>query len=311
MEHIATDISELVGQTPMVRLGRLAAGLDAELLAKLESFNPCSSVKDRIALGMIRKAEAAGRLRARTVIVEPTSGNTGIALAFLCASRGYRLKLVMPDSMSIERRKLLGAFGAQLVLTPGAEGMLGAIRRAEQIAEEPDHLMLQQFENPANPDAHREGTAEEIWAATEGRLDVFVAGVGTGGTLTGVASVLKQRNPDLRAVAVEPAGSAVLSGGPAGSHRIQGIGAGFVPAVLDRSLIDEVLAVTDEQAAETSRRLAREEGILAGISSGANVYAALQIASRAESAGKRIATLICDTGERYLSTWLFDEGDPA
>ena len=305
---IASNVTELIGSTPLVRLPRLCAGLQADVAAKLESFNPCSSVKDRIGLSMIEAAERAGWIRRDTILLEPTSGNTGIGLAMVAASRGYPIVLTMPETMSVERRKLLAAFGAQLVLTPGAEGMPGAIRRAEQIAaSDPRYLILQQFENPANPEVHRRTTAEEIWRDVGGELDVFVAGVGTGGTITGVAQVLKPRNPALRIVAVEPADSPVLSGGKPGPHKIQGIGAGFIPGVLDCGLIDEIARVSAEDAGRAARRLAREEGILAGISGGAALHVALGIASRPESARKRIVVVLPDTGERYLSTWLFEE----
>jgi len=304
---IADTIVELVGNTPLVRLGKLGAGLPGTVAVKLESSNPLSSVKDRIARSMIEAAESDGRIGPDTVVVEPTSGNTGVGLAFVCAARGYRLILTMPDSMSMERRSLLKALGAELVLTPGKEGMPGAIARAEQIlAETPDAFMPQQFKNPANPEVHRRTTAEEIWRDTDGTVDVFVAGVGTGGTITGVAAALKERKPEFKAIAVEPAASPVLSGGQAGPHKIQGIGAGFIPDVLDRRLIDEVIRVEGKDAMETARRLAREEGILVGISAGANAWAALQVAARPESAGKLIVTVMCDTGERYLSTGLFD-----
>jgi cysteine synthase A len=306
--QIAPDVTKLIGETPLVRLPRLCAGLQADVVAKLESFNPCASVKDRIALSMIEAAERAGRIRQDTILLEPTSGNTGIGLAMVAASRGYNLVLTMPETMSVERRKLLAAFGAQLVLTPGPEGMPGAIRRAEEMAaSNPRYLILQQFENPANPEVHRRTTAEEIWRDTGGEIDVFVAGVGTGGTITGVAQVLKKRNPALRAVAVEPVESPVLSGGKPGPHKIQGIGAGFVPGVLDRDLIDEIIQVRAEDAGKVARRLAREEGILTGISAGAALHAALEIARRPESAHKRIVVVLPDTGERYLSTWLFEE----
>ncbi len=308
MANIAADITRLVGKTPLVRLGKTAAGLPGEVVLKLESFNPCSSVKDRIGLSMIEAAERSGKLGKDTILVEPTSGNTGIALAFVCAARGYSLVLTMPDTMSIERRKLLAALGAKIILTPGKEGMPGAIRKAQELAEtDARYLIPQQFSNPANPEAHRATTAEEIWADTDGAVDVFVAGVGTGGTITGVADVLKRRKSSVRAVAVEPVDSPVLSGGAAGPHKIQGIGAGFVPDVLDTGLLDEVIQVRHEDAGQTARRMAREEGILMGISAGANVWAALEVARRPESEGKMVVTVVCDTGERYLSTWLFDE----
>ena len=307
---IADSIVDLVGNTPLVRLNRLAQGLAGTVAVKLECLNPLSSVKDRIARSMIEAAEREGRIRPDTVIIEPTSGNTGVGLAFVCAARGYHLILTMPDSMSTERRALLKALGAEVVLTPGSEGMPGAVRRAEElVAATPGAFMPQQFKNPANPDAHRRTTAEEIWRDTDGRIDVFVAGVGTGGTITGVAGALKERKPDLVAVAVEPAASPVLSGGSPGKHGIQGIGAGFVPDVLDVDLIDEVIQVRDEDAFRTARRLAREEGILVGISAGANAWAALEVAARDSSDGKLIVTVMCDTGERYLSTSLFDSDD--
>ncbi len=306
---IAQNITEVVGDTPLVRLGRVGRGLEADLVAKVESFNPCASVKDRIALAMVEAAEAAGAIGPDTVLVEPTSGNTGVGLAFVCAARGYRLVLTMPDTMSVERRKLLAAFGAELVLTPGARGMPGAIEKAEALVNaHADYLMLQQFANPANPAVHERTTAEELWRDTDGAIDILVAGVGTGGTITGVARALKARKPGFRAVAVEPAASPVLSGGEPGPHKIQGIGAGFVPEVLDRSLLDEVIRVEDEVAGATARRLAREEGILVGISSGAAVAAALEVAGRSENAGKLVVVVLPDTGERYLSTWLFEEG---
>jgi cysteine synthase A len=306
MARIADDITKLIGNTPLVRLNRLTAGLDATVVAKLESFNPMSSVKDRIGVAMIEAAERDGRIDKDTLIVEPTSGNTGIALAFACAAKGYRLTLTMPDTLSMERRQVLKALGAELVLTPGAEGMPGAIKKAEEIAAAaPKAFLPQQFKNPANPDIHRRTTAEEIWRDTDGKVDILVAGVGTGGTITGVAEVLKQRKPDFKAIAVEPVDSPVLSGGKPGAHKIQGIGAGFVPDVLRRDLLDEVIQVTSEDAGAMARRLAKEEGIFAGISSGAATWAALSVAKRPESAGKLIVVVLPDTGERYLSTWLF------
>jgi cysteine synthase len=305
---IAEDSTGLIGNTPLVRLNRVTKGIGAEVVAKLESFNPLSSVKDRLGVAMIADAEAKGLIKKNTVIVEPTSGNTGIALAFVCAARGYRLVLTMPDTMSIERRQLLTILGAELVLTPGAEGMTGAIKKAEQLlAENSGYFMPQQFKNPANPEIHRLTTAEEIWRDTDGRVDIVVAGVGTGGTITGITEVLKKRKPGFKAIAVEPEGSPVLSGGKAGSHKIQGIGAGFVPDVLRKELIDEIVTVSNEEAGIMARRLAKEEGILAGISSGAAVSAALKVAGRPENKGKLIVVMLPDTGERYLSTWLFQE----
>jgi cysteine synthase A len=305
---IARDSTELIGNTPLVRLNHITAGAEAEVVAKLESFNPLGSVKDRVGVSMIVTAEEKGLIKKDTVIVEPTSGNTGIALAFVCAARGYKLVLTMPDTMSLERRQLLSVLGAQLVLTPGAEGMPGAVRRAEQlVAENPNYLLLQQFKNPANPEIHRLTTAEEIWRDTEGRVDMLVAGVGTGGTITGVAEVIKKRKPEFKTIAVEPANSPVLSGGKPGPHRIQGIGAGFIPDVLKLDLVDEIIKVTNEDAGTMARRLAKEEGILAGISSGAATWAALEIARRPANAGKLIVVVLPDTGERYLSTWLFQE----
>jgi cysteine synthase A len=305
---IFEDITKTIGRTPLVRLNRMTGGMQAQVVVKLESFNPLSSVKDRIGVAMIDDAENRGLLKEGSVIIEPTSGNTGISLAFVAAARGYRLILTMPDTMSIERRQLLTIFGAELVLTPGSEGMKGAIRKAEELAvETPGALILQQFNNPANPEIHRQTTAEEIWDDTDGRADILVAGVGTGGTLTGVTEVLKGRKPDFKAVAVEPEDSPVLSGGQTGLHKIQGIGAGFVPGVLNRGIIDEVIRVSNEDAGITARRLAREEGILAGISSGAALWAGLEVAKRLENKGKMIVVVLPDTGERYLSTWLFKE----
>ncbi len=301
-----THIGATIGRTPLVRLNRMAAGLEAQIHVKLEFFNPLGSVKDRIAASMIEAAEREGRITPETLIVEPTSGNTGIALAFICAAKGYRLCLTMPETMSIERRKLLVHHGAELVLTPGPGGMKGAIDKAREIVSaEKDAFMPDQFGNPANPRIHRETTAEEIWHDTEGRVDILVAGVGTGGTITGISQVIKARKPSFRSIAVEPAASPVLSGGQKGPHKIQGIGAGFVPDVLDRSVIDEVVTVSNEDAFETARALARTEGILAGISSGAAVWAALEVARRPESAGKRIVAILASTGERYISTELF------
>jgi cysteine synthase A len=304
---IAESITDLVGRTPLVRLGRIADGSGAQILGKLESFNPAGSVKDRIGLSMIEAAEASGDLiPGESVVVEPTSGNTGIALAFVCAAKGYRCILTMPETMSVERRTLLRAYGAELVLTAGADGMRGAIAQAEEIASQIDGAFVpQQFQNPANPEAHRRTTAEEIWADTDGEVDVLVAGVGTGGSITGVAQVLSERRPGFRAIAVEPVESPVLSGGQPGPHKIQGIGAGFVPGVLDTEAYDEVIVCEADDAFEMSRRLAREEGILVGISAGANVWAALEVARRPASAGKTIVTFLCDTGERYLTTPLF------
>jgi cysteine synthase A len=308
MGRIARDITELVGRTPLVRLNRLTSEVEAEIVVKLEAFNPAASVKDRIGLAMIEAAEKDGKLNPETTIIEPTSGNTGIALAFVAAARGYRLILTMPDTMSLERRKMLKAFGAELVLTPGAEGMGGAIRKAEElVSQTPRAFMPQQFKNPANPAVHQLTTAEEIWADAEGKVDYFLAGVGTGGTITGVGQVLKERNPEAKVIAIEPVDSPVLSGGKPGPHKIQGIGAGFVPEILDIKVVDEIIKVANDDAGVIARRLAKEEGILAGISSGAAVWAALEVARRPEAKGKRIVTVLPSTGERYLSTWLFAE----
>jgi cysteine synthase A len=304
--NIAENVTQLVGNTPLVRLNRVADGAVADVVAKLEFFNPANSVKDRIGVAMIDAAERAGLMKPDTIVLEPTSGNTGIALAMVCAARGYRCVLTMPDTMSTERRMLLRAFGAELVLTPGAEGMAGAIAKAEEMAKNDQRYFVpQQFENPANPEIHRKTTAEEVWRDTDGKVDFVVAGVGTGGTLTGIAQVIKERRPSARIVAVEPADSAVLSGGQKGPHPIQGIGAGFVPPVLDMDLVDEVIAVSSDDALDLARRLAREEGLLAGISSGAAVVAALRVARRPENAGKLVVVVLPSFGERYLSTPLF------
>jgi cysteine synthase A len=308
MSPIYDNITELVGNTPLVRLHRVAAaeGALAEILLKLEFYNPASSVKDRIGLSMIEAAEAAGKLGPDTTILEPTSGNTGIGLAFVAAAKGYRCLLVMPDTMSMERRKLLRALGAELELTPGAQGMRGAINRANELAvSDPRYFIPQQFENPANPEVHRRTTAEEIWRDTDGQVDILVSGVGTGGTITGVSEVLKARNPGFYTVAVEPADSPVLSGGQPGPHKIQGIGAGFVPPILNTGIIDEVITVSNDDAFATARRVISDEGILVGISSGAAVWAALQVAKRPQNAGKRIVAIIPSTTERYLSTAMF------
>jgi cysteine synthase A len=306
MSAIFEDITSTIGFTPLVRINKLGSG-KATILAKLESFNPCGSVKDRIALSMIEAAEKKGLIKAETVIIEPTSGNTGIGLAFICAAKGYRLILTMPESMSIERRKLLKLFGAEIILTPAERGMTGAVKEAERlVAENPNAFMPQQFKNPANPQIHRETTAQEIWADTDGKVDILICGVGTGGTLTGCGEVLKRRNKNLEVIAVEPKDSPVLSGGKPGPHKIQGIGAGFVPEVLNVEIIDEIIQVSNGDAIETARQLAAKEGILAGISSGAALWAAIQVSQRPENEGKTIVVILPDTGERYISTEMFE-----
>lgn len=308
MGRIYSDITKTIGKTPLVRLNSVTKGIDATILAKLEFFNPLSSVKDRIGVSMIEAAEREGLIGEETVVIEPTSGNTGIALAFVCAAKGYRCILIMPETMSMERRELLKMLGAELVLTPGSEGMPGAIRKAEElVAQVPKAFMPQQFKNPANPQVHRETTALEIWEDTDGRVDVLVAGVGTGGTITGVVEVIKAKNPAFKAVAVEPADSPVLSGGKAGPHKIQGIGAGFIPEILNREIIDEIVTVSNENAFTMAKRLVKEEGVLVGISSGAAVWAALEVAKRTENSGKIFVVIIPSCGERYLSTPLAEE----
>lgn len=308
MANIYDNITKTVGRTPLVRLNRITGDLPAIFLVKIESFNPLSSVKDRIGVAMIEDAEARGLLNKNSVIIEPTSGNTGIALAFVCAAKGYRLILTMPETMSMERRQLLNILGAELVLTEGAKGMRGAVEKAEELAKATPHsFMPQQFANPANPAIHRKTTAEELWKDTDGKIDYFVAGIGTGGTITGVGEILKAKNPSIKIIGVEPYDSPVLSGGKAGPHKIQGIGAGFVPDVLNRKIIDEIITVKHEDAGQMARRLAKEEGILVGISSGAALWAALEVGTKEEAKGKTIIVLLPDTGERYLSTWLFQK----
>jgi cysteine synthase A len=308
MSRIFEDITKTIGRTPLVRINKLTRDADSTILAKLESFNPLSSVKDRIGVSMIEAAEKEGKLNKDTVIIEPTSGNTGIALAFVCAAKGYRIILTMPDTMSVERRQLLKILGAELVLTEAEKGMQGAVEKAEELLKKtPNGFIPQQFNNPANPGIHRVTTAEEIWNDTDGNIDIFIAGIGTGGTITGVGEVLKKRKPSVKIIGIEPKDSAILSGKEPGPHRIQGIGAGFVPEVLNREIIDEVICVSDEDAGEMTRQLAKKEGIFAGISSGAAMWAALEVAKRPESSGKTILVILPDTGERYLSMWFFQE----
>ncbi len=308
MAKIFNFISELIGKTPLLRLNHLTKDCQAEVVAKLESFNPCGSIKDRIGASMIEAAEKAGLIKKDTIILEPTSGNTGIALAFVCAAKGYPLVLTMPDTMSVERIHLLQIFGAEVILTPGHDGMTGSVRRAEEMAaQDARYFIPQQFKNPANPEIHKRTTAVEIWEDTDGKVDILVAGVGTGGTITGVSEVIKKRKPDFKAIAVEPENSPVLSGGRPGPHKIQGIGAGFLPEVLQMDLIDEVIKVSDKDAGLFAKRLAMEEGILAGISSGAATWAAIEVGKREENRGKMIVVILPDTGERYISTWLFNE----
>lgn len=308
MARIANSISDLVGRTPLLRLNHITKDCKAQVVAKLESFNPCGSIKDRIGVSMIEAAEKKGLIKKDTIILEPTSGNTGIALAFVCAAKGYPLVLTMPNTMSVERIHLLQMFGAEVILTPGHEGMTAAVRKAEEMAaEDPRYFIPQQFKNLANPEIHKKTTAVEIWEDTDGQVDILVAGVGTGGTITGVSEVIKKKKPEFKAIAVEPESSPVLCGGRPGPHKIQGIGAGFVPEVLQMDFVDEVMQVSDEHSAQYTRRLAREEGILAGISSGAAVWAAIEVAKREENRDKMIVVILPDTGERYISTWLYDE----